>query len=276
MGRALIDAAGAVHAPAGAEARIVSLVPSLTELLFDLGLGAQLVGRTHYCIHPADAVSAIPSLGGTKKIKMDRLAALAPSHAILNIDENTEEMAAAISEIVPHVVVTHPVAPEDNLALFRLLGGIFGHAERAEEFCAAFEAALSHLRAVAGDGPARRVLYLIWMDPWMTVSRDTYVSRLLALLNWETQGHDPEIRYPEVEMSEALLAETDLVLFSSEPYEFTETHVEAFRAAHGSTGPELRLIDGEYCSWYGTRAIRALDYLARFAEAPGAGGNIRG
>ena len=264
MGRALTDAAGTAHAPA-ADARIVSLVPSLTELLVDLGLGARLVGRTHYCIHPAATVAAIPSLGGTKKINMDRLAALAPSHAILNIDENTEQMAAAIGEIVPHVVVTHPLAPEDNPALFRLLGGIFGRAARAEEFCTAFAQALAHLRAVTRGNPSRRVLYFIWMDPWMTVSRDTYVSRLLALLNWETQGHDPEVRYPELELTEALLAETDLVLFSSEPYEFTETHVEAFRAAHGSTCPELRLIDGEYCSWYGTRAIRALDYLARFA-----------
>lgn len=266
MDRPLIDAAGTAHAPAGGDARIVSLVPSLTELLIDLGLGAQLVGRTHFCIHPAEAVAAIPSLGGTKKINMERLAALAPSHAILNIDENTVPMAAAIGEIVPHVVVTHPLAPEDNPALFRLLGGIFGRAARAEEFCAAFARALAHLRAVAGGGPARRVLYLIWMDPWMTVSRDTYVSRLLALLGWETQGHDPEVRYPELAVSGELLAETDLVLFSSEPYEFTETHVAAFRAAHGGACPELRLIDGEYCSWYGTRAIRALDYLADFAE----------
>jgi ABC-type Fe3+-hydroxamate transport system substrate-binding protein len=269
MDRPLIDAAGTEHAPAGEAARIVSLVPSLTELLIDLGLGAQLVGRTHYCIHPADRVAAIPSLGGTKKINMERLAALAPSHAIVNIDENTEAMAAAIGEIVPHIVVTHPLAPGDNPALFRLLGGIFGRAERAEEFCAAFAEALTHLRQVAGGGPARRVLYLIWMDPWMTVSRDTYVSRLLALVNWHTQGHDPEIRYPELEITGELLAGTDLVLFPSEPYEFTGTHMEAFRAAHGSACPELRLIDGEYCSWYGTRAIRALDYLARFAATPG-------
>ncbi len=269
MAGALIDAAGSEHAPAGNDARIVSLVPSLTELLIDLGLGAQLVGRTHFCIHPAEAVAAIPSLGGTKKINMDRLASLAPSHAILNIDENTEEMAAAIGEIVPHVVVTHPMAPEDNPVLFRLLGGIFGRAARAEEFCSAFTAALAHLRAVTDGKPSRRVLYLIWMDPWMTVSRDTYVSRLLALLNWRTQGHDPAVRYPQLALSEALLAETDLVLFSSEPYEFTEGHVDAFRAAHGEACPELRLIDGEYCSWYGTRAIRALDYLARFAESRG-------
>lgn len=262
----LIDAAGTRHAPAGNDARIVSLVPSLTELLFDLGLGDRLVGRTHYCVHPADAVSTIPSLGGTKKIAMARLRDLRPTHALLNIDENTEAMAAEIAGIVPHLIVTHPLAPADNPPLFRLLGGIFGREERAAEFCRAFDDALAHLRVVARDLPPRRVLYLIWREPWMTVSRDTYVSRLLALLNWHTVGHDSAVRYPTLEMSEALLAETDLVLFPSEPYDFTAGHLDAFRAAHGQACPELRLIDGEYCSWYGTRAIRALDYLRRFAE----------
>ena len=98
---------------------------ALTELLFDLGLGAQIVGRTHYCIHPAEQVKGVPSLGGTKKIRLDRLAALRPTHVIVNIDENTEAMAAAIRELGPELIVTHPLAPDDNPGLYRLLGGVF-------------------------------------------------------------------------------------------------------------------------------------------------------
>lgn len=191
----LIDAAGTLHAPAGPEARIVSLVPSLTELLFDLGLGTQVVGRTHFCVHP-DAAKPVPSVGGTKKIRLGRLEALRPTHVILNIDENTTDMAAAIAACVPHVIVTHPLGPRDNLGLYRLLGGIFGRAEQAEGLCRDFGRALDELEAAAGRWPRQRVLYLIWRDPWMTVSRDTYVSRTLALARWDTEPAIASVRYP--------------------------------------------------------------------------------
>lgn len=261
----LVDAAGVRHRPAGAEARIVSLVPSITETLIELGLADQLVGRTHYCIHPAGAVADIPSLGGTKKIKLSRLREIAPTHVILNIDENTLEMAEAVAEFVPHSVVTHPIEPGDNVALYRLLGGLFGREREAEAAVAAFERGMAALQA--RSWPDRRVLYLIWREPWRTVSRDTYISRLLDLVNWRTVCHDPDVRYPEVEIDAALLRETDIVLFSTEPFTFDEASIEAFRARYRAAAPRLALFDGEYGSWYGTRAIRALDYLADFAAS---------
>jgi len=263
----LIDAAGTSHAPAGPEARILSLVPSLTELLVDMGLGARLVGRTRYCIHPADIVRGIPSVGGTKKIKLDRARALAPTHAILNIDENTRELAEALAAFVPHIVVTHPLSPLDNLPLYRLFGGLFGREREVDGLCRAFEAAHTRLIETGRRQPKRAVLYLIWKKPWMTVSRDTYVSRLLAMVNWHTLGHDPETRYPAIEITEALLVRADAVLFSTEPYAFTEADIDDFRAAHPCGDARLALIDGEYCSWYGSRAIRGMDYLRDFAEA---------
>lgn len=262
----LTDATGTIHPPAGAAARIVSLVPSLTELLVDLGLAGRLVGRTRFCVHPAEKVRDIPALGGTKKVNLRRLRALAPSHVILNIDENTAEMAAAIAEFVPHVVVTHPLEPDDNPALYRLMGGLFGREAEAERLCAAYGAARDRLAARAL--PPRRVLYLIWRDPWMTVSRDTYVSATLALVNWTTLGHDPAVRYPQITITPALLADCDLVLFSSEPYAFTGAHIDAFAAAHDCAGARILAIDGELTSWYGSRAIRGLDYLGGFAAAP--------
>ncbi|HZX28678.1 MAG TPA: helical backbone metal receptor, partial [Telluria sp.] len=135
----LTDAIGQAHASAP-DARIVSLVPSITELLCDLGLASQLVGRTGFCIHPAGTVRAIPKVGGTKDVNLAKLRRLAPSHVVVNIDENEKPTVDEIARFVPHVVVTHPNAPRDNLDLVRLMGGIFCREEQAECWCADFEA----------------------------------------------------------------------------------------------------------------------------------------
>lgn len=260
---ALTDAVGTCHTPTIRDARIVSLVPSLTELLFDMNLGAQLVGRTHYCVHPNQELENVPSVGGTKKINMTRLAALAPTHVIVNIDENTKEMVDEIRSKVPNVIVTHPIEPEDNLQLFRLLGGIFGRRTEADRLCAQFETA--QREALPSTTGPRRVLYLIWKDPWMTVSADTYISRLLAAVGWQTVGHDPDTRYPEVELSDSFLAGLDLVLFSSEPFAFTQTDADKFNTSHPK-GPHALFVDGEMISWYGSRAIQGLRYLRELAQ----------
>ena len=131
----LVDAAGVVHAPAESRPRIVSLVPSLTELLFDLDLADCLVGRTHFCVHPKGRVEAIPSVGGTKKIRRDRLRTLAPTHVLVNVDETPRALATSIAAEGIRVVVTHPNRPEDNPPLYRLIGGIFRRIEAAESLC---------------------------------------------------------------------------------------------------------------------------------------------
>src|SRR5580693_3583760 len=130
---ALRDAAGTLHTPAGDDARIVCLVPSITELVCDLGLADRLVGRTGFCIHPWETVRRIPKVGGTKDVKTDRIRELAPTHAIVNIDENTRETAEELAGFVPNVVVTHPLGPLDNFDLYRLIGTTFGREREAEE-----------------------------------------------------------------------------------------------------------------------------------------------
>ena len=180
----LVDAVGTEHPVAGSDARIVSLVPSVTELLCDLGLASQLVGRTGFCIHPREVVRSIPKVGGTKDVNVDRIRELAPTHLVVNVDENTKETVEELARFVPSIVVTHPLAPEDNLGLYRLLGGIFDRPAETERLCDDFAAAYADL--TAGPRPPASVLYLIWREPWMTVSRDTYISRTLALVGWET------------------------------------------------------------------------------------------
>ena len=185
------DHVGTIHKSAGDSARIISLVPSITELLFELGLGSQIVGRTHYCCHPQDKIGHYPSVGGTKKVVLDRIKDLKPSHVIVNIDENTKEQVQAIADMGPAIVVTHPMVPRDNLVLYRLIGNIFDRSKEAEYLAQDLEAALEELRLAALRWKARDVLYLIWKTPWMTVSRDTYISGMLLTAGMHTLCHDP-------------------------------------------------------------------------------------
>lgn len=238
--------------------RIVSLVPSLTELVCALGLGEQLVGRTGFCVHPQEVVRRIPKVGGTKDVNLAKVRALAPTHVVLNVDENRKETADKLAQFVPNLIVTHPLGPLDNLELYRRFGSAFGREREAEALCARFQAAYDE--AVAATYPERRVLYLIWKGPWMTVSRETYISRTLALFGLHTVPESTADRYPKLEDLRGV--DADLLLLSSEPYRFRERHLAEAAAL---TGKPALLVDGEMTSWYGPRAIAGLGYLGQFA-----------
>lgn len=259
----LRDVLGTAHAPAEGEPRIVSLVPSLTELLCDLGLAGNLVGRSGFCIHPHEIVQRIPRMGGTKDADIEKIRAAAPTHLVVNIDENRREQVEALARFVPHVVVTHPLVPEDNLALFRLLGGIFHREAGAAKLADDFRAAHEELRRAVETLPRERVLYLIWKDPWMTVSRETYISAMLAAAGWDTLPEASEARYPEVGAVPPGLTFADRILLATEPYRFTERHLAEAEIRFGAPA---QLIDGEMVSWYGSRAIAGLRYLARLRQ----------
>ena len=255
----LTDALGTRHAPAP-DARIVCLVPSITELLCDLGLAGQLVGRTGFCVHPRDVVAAIPKVGGTKDVNIEKIRRLAPTHVVVNIDENEKPTVDKLAEFVPHVVVTHPNAPRDNLHLARLMGGIFGAEAAAARWCADFEDEYAARRALP-PAPARTVLYCIWQDPWMTVADGTYIAAMLAELGWRVPDLGLE-RYPRFAWSQALVDGLDAVLLSTEPYRFTEAHADALEK---QIGIPVLLVDGEMMSWYGSRALAGLCYLRELA-----------
>jgi ABC-type Fe3+-hydroxamate transport system substrate-binding protein len=263
-----LDALGQRHAPVSAPARIVSLVPSITELVWDLGLGPQLVGRTGFCIHPREALRAVAKVGGTKDVKLERLRALEPTHVIVNVDENPRELAEALAGFVPHVVVTHPCRPEDNRDLYRLLGHIFRREVAAEALVTRFDAALAQAHAVRARLPSEQVLYLIWRAPWMTVSRATYVSATLAAVGWHSLPAHSAQRYPAFDTDADWIGAADRVLLSSEPYRFRAAHVDEVA---GWSGRPAHLIDGEWASWYGSRAIDGLVRLARWRTELAAG-----
>lgn len=283
--------------------RIVCLVPSITELLVDLGLAAYVVGRTGYCIHPAQAVAGIAKVGGTKNVNLQKIHKLAPTHVVLNVDENEKSTVDALARWVPHLVVTHPQSAADNIALIDQLVATFAPAlpadapgsgpwrplnapQSAIHSIAAYalytradvlkDQLLQRLQALQADRALRmpqRVLYLIWREPWMTVARDTYISRMLGLIGWHSwpdlEGGDGistagAARYPVLSGDEPWLAGIDRVLLSSEPYRFGAQHVAKVQAwlPHAS----VQLVDGELLSWYGSRAIQGLDYLAALSR----------
>ncbi|MBI1772450.1 MAG: ABC transporter substrate-binding protein [Burkholderiales bacterium] len=262
----LIDALGTVHqsygADTGVEPRIVSLVPSITELVCELGLSSYLVGRTGFCIHPKSMVQTIPKIGGTKDVNIEKIRKLAPTHLIVNIDENEKPTVEALAEFIPNVIVTHPLVPRDNLALYQLLGGIFGAQEQAQELCSQFEVAYAALDHTPAN--TEQVVYCIWQDPWMTVSRNTYIAAMLALIGWQTWSPPNSIlRYPGFQWTGALQHPIDRVLLSTEPYRFTESNVDALEK---QLGVPVQLVDGEMLSWYGSRAIAGLQYLKLLAQ----------
>ena len=257
-GRCVRDAIGVSHPIAATSPRIVSLVPSITELLFDLELQTEIVGRTGFCIHPKDAVRAVAKVGGTKDVNIEKIKALSPTHAIVNIDENEEPVYHELTTFVPHVFVTHPEIPKDNLALFHALGALFNRSRQAEKLAARFTAN-EKLLENAPSGVMQRVLYVIWKDPWMVVSQDTYIAHMLKLINWQVQCPQASARYPEINL-EDFVGQVDRVLLSSEPYTFRDKHVgEVAELFNGSA--EVSLVDGEMLSWYGSRAINGLAYL---------------
>ena len=259
-----------------ASPRIASLVPSLTELLVELGLRDCIVARTGFCIHPAAALRDVPKVGGTKDVNLDALRRLAPTHVLVNVDENRLDAVDAIRAWgeAPQLVVTHPGGPEDNLALVAQMVEHFGaHAgviDRATALTQALQRELDLTRADARQ--ARWVLYLIWRDPWMTVARDTYLARMLGRIGWRTLpdlqgGETGAARYPVVHGNEPWLASVEQVLLSSEPYKFGARHFDAARAL--CPGAQVRLVDGELLSWYGARAVAGLRYLREIAAEAG-------
>jgi ABC-type Fe3+-hydroxamate transport system substrate-binding protein len=262
---ALIDDMGVAHRPADGEVRIVSLVPSITELVFVLGLENQLVGRTTFCVHPSPRVDSIARVGGTKSVRLEKVRALSPTHVVVNVDENRKQDVEAMAQWGCSIIVTHPVAPTDNLRLYRLLGGIFQRQAAAETLCRDFQQAYASLLEAARSLPERNVLYLIWRDPWMTISEDTYISRTLALAGMKSKGGRIGVRYPEIEFDAALMSQVEVVLLSSEPFPFKPKHVKEVRTLTGRWPVHVRGIDAEMVSWYGPRAIAGLRYLESFA-----------
>ena len=246
--------------------RIVSLCPSLTELVFDLGLGDQLVGRTKFCIHPADRVDAIEKVGGTKNPKVERIIELDPDIVLLNSEENRWEDWEALQAagVVCHVSL--PKTALETAAMVRSIGEAVHAIAAAERIARDIETRHDRVIRAATDRDQVRFAYLIWREPRMTINADTFVSALLTDAGGINAFADRSIRYPTITSVELRAAEPDVVLLSTEPFPFKPAHADEMSAATGIARERFQIVDGEMLSWHGSRTPAGIDYAEQVID----------
>jgi ABC-type hemin transport system substrate-binding protein len=249
--------------PARLPQRIVSLVPSLTEALFALGLGDRVVGVTDWCVYPAAALSGLPRVGGTKNPDLDAVRALAPDLVIANHEENTRRDVERLRAAGFAVWVTYPRTVHDAVALLRELASRGGRVAELASVVEPIEAAVERARH---EAPPRRARFFcpIWKEPWMAVGADTYAHDLLTLCGGQNVFADrDERRYPLVREEEIVAAAPEVVLLPDEPYAFGSRDVAELRAlpVPAARDGRIHLIDGTLVSWYGPRIGRAIERL---------------
>jgi ABC-type Fe3+-hydroxamate transport system substrate-binding protein len=234
--------------------RIISLVPSQTELLADLGATGRLVGRTKFCIYPAGIKKSIPSVGGTKQISLETVKNLEPDLVLANKEENVREQVETIRSICP-VWVSDVKTLDDALAMINAVGQLIGLELQAGRM---IEQIRHGFGSLDGKGAGLSAAYLIWKNPLMTVGRDTFIHDMMSKCGFTNSWGDC-LRYPVIKPDELRRRQPDLLLLSSEPYPFNEKHAETFRRMF----PEafVRRVDGSFFSWYGSRLLQAPDYF---------------
>jgi iron complex transport system substrate-binding protein len=260
------------HGPAR---RLVSLVPSLTHAVFELGAGPLLVGRTEFCVRPPEAAGTVEAVGGTKNPDVDRVIALGPDLVLANREENTRRRIERIATRVP-VLLTDPASPADVPALWRELGAVCGRDGEAEPRAREVEEELK--RKARPPIPASpRFVYWIWRDPWMAAGHDTYVSRLLTAAGWTNALPSRCRRYPRIDPAEAASRAGTTLLFASEPFPFRiPRDLDAFPGGAIEDGPgRWRLqggtvalaVDGQVLSWYPSLTVEGLRLAAALRRA---------
>lgn len=241
--------------------RIVSLVPSQTELLFDLGLENQVVGITKFCIHPPHWFKTKTRVGGTKNVSIKRVSALNPDLVIANKEENTQKDILAISEFVP-VYVSDIKDLQGAMTMIKDIGELCGKSVRAAKLIDEIKAGIQQLKNNMKNlnlGSTPRVLYLIWKDPFMAAGTDTFINAMLEETGFKNALSEEVHRYPIITPQEITNLAPDYVFLSSEPFPFKGKHTSELKAQF----PDLCFIevDGEAFSWYGSRLVKRLNYF---------------
>lgn len=233
--------------------RIISVVPSQTELLFDLGLDGEIVGVTKFCIHPADKVKHKTIVGGTKTLDLVKIHALKPTLILANKEENTRDQ---IEELQRHYVVhvTDITTLPDALSMIREVGALVGRSPEAETIAGQIDVSLCPSPAA----PTRSVTYFIWRKPYMVAAGDTFIHSMLEVAGFRNSFAD-RTRYPEITPADLEAVQPDLIFLSSEPYPFSAKHIAELQTICPLA--QILLVDGELFSWYGSRLLRSSDYF---------------
>ncbi|WP_127846436.1 ABC transporter substrate-binding protein [Psychroflexus aestuariivivens] len=238
--------------------RIISLVPSLTELLVDLGLEDRLVGVTKFCVHPEDLRKKVEVVGGTKDVKIDKVKSLKPDIIIANKEENTLKTVDELSEFCT-VHVSDVNNFQDVIDLIQDYAEILEVHNKAKSIIENLQEKFTDFKSFSKNSSKLKVAYFIWRKPWMLVGNGTFINYMLELNNFENAyKHLP--RYPEVDINQ--LEELDFVFLSSEPFPFSEQYFREIPLENS----KIVIIDGEYFSWYGTRLLKAFDYFKQLRK----------
>lgn len=237
--------------------RIVSVVPSQTEFLFDIGLDEHIVGITKFCIHPTAKVKDKQLVGGTKNLNIEKILALQPDIIIANKEENEQ---GQIEELMKHVPVwiSDIYTLEDAYAMMESLGNLFQREKQTQELLTPIK---NSFKAFAGIGGSKRVAYFIWRKPYMLAGEHTFIQHLLermGLLNICLERKEGQ-RYPEINREELAALQPELIYLSSEPYPFKEAHIQELQEICPQA--KIRLVDGELFSWYGSRLLHSANYF---------------
>ncbi len=232
--------------------RIVSLVPSMTELLFDLGLGDRIVGTTHFCAHPEEAGTKA-KIGGTKNVKSDRLRALQPDFIVAAKEENERDQIEALAIDFP-VFVSDIANLQDAYDAILKIGMITSCKSKSQALVGTIKQRFSQLPK---PQQLRRALYFIWRKPYMVAGNDTFITQMMAAAGFENMVDTP--RYPELDAAAIQSLDPEYILLSSEPFPFKEKHITEMHtiAPHA----QISIVDGEMFSWYGSRLLHAPAYF---------------
>lgn len=237
----------------GIPKRIISIVPSQTELLFYLGLNVEVIGITKFCIHPADRFNSTTKVGGTKQLDVEKIRLLNPDLIIANKEENDRLQVEELMNICP-VWISDIFDLESALQMIVCIGDMIGKPWQANVLCTEIN---GRFKGIKLPVTGLRVAYLIWRKPYMLAGRGTFIDSMLQTcgLNNVTEGE----RYPEIDADALVAANPDLVFLSSEPYPFAKKHIEEFRALLPNA--KIVLVDGGMFSWYGSRLLYAPAYF---------------
>lgn len=247
--------------------RIVSLCPSLTELVFDLGRGGDLVGITDYCVHPADGVARVEKVGGTKTPKVARIVELAPDVVLLNEEENRRADAEALVAAGVRCHVSFPRDCAETAAMVRSIAAEIERTREGEPIARDIEARARRVRESSRGLRAVSFAYLIWRKPWMSVNGDTFASCLLAQAGGTNAFGGRDDRYPEITAEELAHAAPELVLLSTEPFPFQAKHADELAELTGLARERFVIADGELLSWHGSRTPAGIDYAEQLLTA---------
>lgn len=238
--------------------RIVSLVPSQTELLYDLGLEEKVVGITKFCVHPKHWLKEKTIIGGTKQVRLQTIKDLKPDLIVANKEENTQEMVLELEQCAPvYVSDVHDLTTA--LQMVQDIGGLTGTKQKAEQIAKKIHVEFQSLKQIS---PKRSALYLIWKNPYMVAGSGTFINDMMSRVG--LRNLIQTARYPKISVEKMIEMNPEVILLSSEPFPFKAKHVEEIKAFLPQA--KVGLVDGEMFSWYGSRLVKSGDELKRIQE----------